>query len=190
MIKINLLPTRPRKMIAVALPALPWLGIVFLVLGVLVVVGIGGYWYMLDGEATRLAAEKTRLETELKALEAAIAKGKAFRQKAADLEKRVAAMDLIGQNRARPVHLLDTLADMIPRELWLASVEEKQDKDPEKGRQLRLVGIAYSPIALADFMSNLRGSGKFKDVDLIVSRQDLTKTPRLVTFEVICTFAL
>jgi len=35
-------------------------------------------------------------------------------------------------------------------------------------------------------MANLRRSGKFKDVDLIVSRQDPTKTPRTVTFEVSC----
>jgi len=37
-------------------------------------------------------------------------------------------------------------------------------------------------------MTNLRASGKFKDVDIVVSRQDLAKVPRLVTFEVTCRF--
>lgn len=183
MIKINLLPPRPRKMIPVALPALPWLGILFGVVGVLVVGGILGYWSLLSREATRLTAEKTRLETELKSLEAAIAKGKAFRQKALDLEKRLGAIDLIARNQPRPVYLLDALADTIPRELWLTGLEERQAR-------LRIIGTAFSAVAVADFMSNLRTTGKFKDVDLVVSRQDLTKTPRLVIFEVTCSFSL
>ena len=184
MIKINLLPAPPRRLIPIALPALPWVGLLFAVLFVLVLGGIGGYWYTLGQEATQLAGEKTRLETELKALDAVIAKGRAFRQKALDLEKRLAAIDLISQNKARPVRLLDALADAIPGGLWLISLEEKP------GTQLRMTGAASSYTAVADFMSNLRRAEKFKDVDLLVSRQDLTKTPPLVNFEVICTFSL
>jgi Tfp pilus assembly protein PilN len=77
---------------------------------------------------------------------------------------------------------------VIPGGLWLIGLEEKLEKD--KGNQLRMVGAAFSATAVADFMSNLRKSEKFKDVDLIVSRQDLTKTPPLVNFEVICAFSL
>jgi len=183
MIKINLLPSKPRKAISITLLARPPLGFLFGVVGVLILGGIGGYWYMLSQEATQLTAEKSRLEIELKALEAAIAKGRAFRQKALDLERRLAAIDLIAKNQARPIYLLDSLADTIPRDLWVTSLEERQN-------QLRLAGTAYSATAVADFMSNLRGSGKFKDVDLVVSRQDLTKSPRLVTFEVTCAFGL
>lgn len=187
MIKINLLPAPPRRVIPITLPALPWLGILFTILFAVVFVVIGGSWYMLGQEATQLATEKARLETELKSLEAVIAKGRAFRQKALDLEKRLAAIELVSQNKARPVRLLDALAEVIPGGLWLIGLEEKSDKD--KGSQLRMTGAAFSSTAVADFMSNLRKSEKFKDVDLIVSRQDLTKTPPLVNFEVICTFA-
>jgi hypothetical protein len=35
-------------------------------------------------------------------------------------------------------------------------------------------------------MSNLKSSGRFKDVDIVISRQAIDKTPRLVTFEVTC----
>lgn len=189
MIKINLLPPQRRKAIAIALPALPWLGILFGILLLLLIGGMGGYWYMLGEEATRLAAERTRLETEFRALEAVIAKGRVFKQKALDLEKRVAAIELVAKNQARPIYLLDALADMIPRDLWLTILEEKQEKDKDR-QQLRLAGTAFSVTAVADFMSNLRGSGKFMDVDLLTSRQDLTKTPALVVFEVTCTFSL
>jgi hypothetical protein len=37
-------------------------------------------------------------------------------------------------------------------------------------------------------MSKLRASGKFKEVDLVVSRQDLARPAPLVTFEVTCRF--
>jgi len=181
MIKINLLPARPRR--AIPLPALPGLGILFGVLGILLIGGMGAYWYTLAQEASRLQAEIARAESELHRLKSAIDEGNRSKKEKEDLERRVVVIELIGTNQARPVHLLDTLVDTIPRELWLTGIEEKQ-------RQLRLAGSAYSPIAVADFMSNLRGSGKFKDVDLLVSRQDLTKTPRLVTFEIVCSFGL
>jgi hypothetical protein len=37
-------------------------------------------------------------------------------------------------------------------------------------------------------MQNLRNSGKFKDVDIVVSRRDLGRPTPLVTFEVTCRF--
>jgi Tfp pilus assembly protein PilN len=55
---------------------------------------------------------------------------------------------------------------------------------------LKIAGSAFSTTAVADFMANLKSSGKFRDVDLIVSRQDLSKAPRLVTFEVTCRFEI
>jgi len=77
--------------------------------------------------------------------------------------------------------MLDAFADVVPRDLWITSMEEK-------GSQLKLNGTAYSTTAVSDLMSNLRSSGKFKDIDLVVSRQDLAKTPSVVTFEVTCRF--
>lgn len=181
MIKINLRPPRPRRVIPFALPALPGPELLFGVLAALLIAGIGAYWYTLAQEASRLRPEIDRAEQELKTLKAAIDEGNRFKKEKEDLEQRVALIELISRNQVRPVYLLDAMADMIPRDLWLTSVEEKQER-------LRLAGTAYSPIAVADFMSNLRGSGKFKDVDLVAARQDLAKTPRLVTFEVVCSF--
>jgi len=70
---------------------------------------------------------------------------------------------------------------MLPADLWLTRVEERS-------QILRLVGSTYSTVALSDFMANLKASGKFKDVDLVESRQDLTKSPRTITFDVTCRF--
>jgi hypothetical protein len=37
-------------------------------------------------------------------------------------------------------------------------------------------------------MTNLRKTGKFKDVDIVITRQDLARPNPLVTFEVTCRF--
>jgi hypothetical protein len=37
-------------------------------------------------------------------------------------------------------------------------------------------------------MSNLKASGKFKEVDILDARQDLTKSPRVIAFEVVARF--
>src|SRR3989304_1920897 len=75
------------------------------------------------------------------------------------------------RNQARPIYLMDALADTVPQDIWLTSVEEKE-------QVLKIAGSAFSTTAVADLMSNLKNSGKFRDVGLIVSRPDLAQTPR------------
>ena len=58
----------------------------------------------------------------------------------------------------------------------------------EKNASLKINGSASSAVAISTFMANLRKSGKFKDVDVIVTRQDLARPTPLVTFEVTCRF--
>lgn len=182
MIKINLAPRRRRR-IAIRLPSLPRLGLVFGLFYALAIVGIGGYWFLLNQQAGRLQAEITKAQRELTSLKTAIAEGNQFKKEKEDLERRVGLIDLIARNQARPVYLLDAVADAIPRDLWLTTMEEK-------GNQLRFAGSAFSSTAVADFMANLRRSGKFKDVDLVVSRQDSARTPRVVIFQVSCSVGI
>ena len=183
MIKINLLPARPRQRFAIRLPTLPGLGLLFGALYALAIVLVGGYWFWLSQEGRSLTAELGRLDTEIAQYKAAIAEGNRFKKEKEELERRVALIDLIARNQQRPVYLLDALAGTLPPDLWLTSMEEKE-------RVLKIAGSAFSSTSLADFMTNLKSSGKFRDVDLVVSRQDLTKTPRLVTFEVTCRFEI
>ena len=79
------------------------------------------------------------------------------------------------------MRLFDALADVVPRDLWLTGLEERGDT-------MHITGTSYSMTAVSDFMNNLRASGRFKDVDIVTSRQDLTKTPRTVLFQVTCRF--
>ncbi len=179
MIKINLAPPIGRTREGVALGTN--LGIVFGAIGALLVVGLGTYGVMLTAEVGGLHRDIEQGRTEIARLKPIIAEGLRYRQEKEELERRVNAIEMVARNQPRPTYLLDALADMLPGNLWLTRVEEKT-------QQLKLAGTTYSSVALSDFMANLRASGKFKEVDLVESRQDLTKSPRTITFEVTCRF--
>ena len=181
MIKINLLPARPRRRFAITLPTLPGLGLFFGALYAVAIVLIGGYWYWLSTESRSLTADIARMETEISRHKAAIAEGTRFKREKEELERRLALIDVIARNQARPIYLLDALVDAVSLDIWLTSLEERE-------QVLKIAGSSFSTTALADFMSNLKATGKFRDVDLVVARQDLTRTPRVVTFEVTCRF--
>jgi type IV pilus assembly protein PilN len=183
MIRVNLAPTTARRGgpgLRLTVPAFN-LGLVFALVSLVAGAGGAGYWWTLSAEQARLTAEVDRASREIEALKATLGNTGNLREQVAELRKRVAAVQELTTTQARPVRLFDAFADTIPRDLWVTGLEDK-------GAVLRVTGSAFSTNAVADFMRNLRASGKFKDVDIVLSRQDLGKTPRLVTFEVTCRF--
>jgi Tfp pilus assembly protein PilN len=183
-IRINLAPleARRRRGPGFTLPSLPiGLGLLFVVLSVVAAGSVGWWWWSLVEEKTRLVAENDRASKEIDTVKAALGQGSNVRAQLADVRKRVQVIEELVQGQGRPVKLLDAFVDAVPRDLWITSFEDR-------GASVKIVGTAYSTRAVSEFMANLRQSGKFKDVDIIVSRQDLTKSPSLVTFEVTCRF--
>jgi Tfp pilus assembly protein PilN len=187
MIKINLAPVRGRrrggagfKGFKLGLPAfnLAWLfGVVYLGL----LLGIGVYWWVLMSTQASLTADIDKAQKDLALLKAQIGQESKMRDLANELRKRVDVIQSITNAQGRPILLVEAFAAVIPNDLWVTGFEER-------GGQMKITGSAFSATAVADFMSNLRASGKFKDVDLVVSRRDLARPSPLVTFEVTCRF--
>jgi len=183
-IRINLAPveTRRRRGPGFTMPSLPiGLGLLFLVVYVVAAAGVGYWWWGLTAEKTRLVAENDRTAKEIDTLKATLGQGSNVRAQLTDVRKRVQVVEELLQGQGRPVQLLDAFVDTVPRDLWITSFEDR-------GPSLKIVGTAYSTRAVSEFLNNLRQSGKFKDVDILVSRQDLSKSPMMVTFEVTCRF--
>ena len=182
MIRINLAPERARRRVGfkLSLPAFN-LGWLFGILYLAALVGIGGYWWTLTSAEAELTAEIDRAKKELDSLKAQIGQGTKTKDLAAELRMRVSVIEELTKNQGRPIRLVDAFASAVPQNLWITGLEERN-------AVLRITGSAFSPTAVADFMTNLRASGKFKDVDIVVSRRDLTRPNSLVTFEVTCVF--
>ncbi len=183
MIRINLAPARPRKRgagFAIALPGFN-LGLLFGVLYLVALAGIGWYWMKLSSDETRLKAEVAQATATLNSLKARVGQESQVKAMLPELQKRVDAIAELTKNQSRPVLLFDAFADTVPRDLWITGLEDRNGV-------LKILGTAFSPTAVSDLMTNLRRSGKFKDIDILISKQELQKTPRLVTFEVSCRF--
>lgn len=188
MIRINLapldgLPKAAGSKRSFSLPALPEfnMGMLFAIVYVVAIIALGGWWWQVSAHETAVAATLKQTNDELASLKVRVGQAGTIKDRVAELKKRIDAIQDLTRNQARPVVLFDALADVVPRDLWLTSLEER-------GNTLRISGNAFSTTAVADFMANLRASGKFKDVDIVQSRQDITKTPRMVDFQVTCRF--
>ena len=180
MIRINLAPPSARKGIGLSIPDFN-LGMAFGAAALLLLIVLGGWWWILSAEIKRLNADIAESRKEAERLKVIIAEGQRFQHDKEMLERRLNAIELVARRQTRPVYLLDAVLDTLPKDLWLTRMEEK-------GAQLRFGGTTYSAAALSDFMANLNASGKFKDVDIVDAKQDLTKSPRLITFEVVTRF--
>lgn len=181
MIRINLAPASTKRGGGLSLPDLN-LGTLFGVLALVLVVVLGGWWWSLSAEIRRLNTEIAENKKQADQLKVVIAEGQRFRRDKEVLERRINAIEIVARQQTRPVYLLDAVLDQLPKDLWLTRMEEK-------GTQLKFAGNTYSAMALSDFMANLKASGKFKDVDIVDAKQDLTKPPpRVIAFEVIARF--
>jgi Tfp pilus assembly protein PilN len=184
-IRINLAPVEARRRrpgLSLSVPSFN-LGIAFAILYVAALGGIGYYWWSLQAEETRTAADVDRLNRELTALKATLGAGAAVKGQLAEVKRRVAILEELTRGQGRSIAMLDTFVDTVPRDLWITSLEQKESL-------LKLNGTAFSTTAVSDFMNNLKSSGRFKEVDIVVSRQAIDKTPSLVTFEVTCKFEI
>ena len=182
MIRINLAPAggRARAAFQLRMPSFN-VGLLFLVIYLAALGGGGFYWWQLTSEETRLGAEINTMSRELTTLRAVTGQSAQVKAQAAELRQRVQVIADLTKNQGRPLRFLDAFVDSLPKDLWITGIEEK-------GAVLNLKGTAFSTTAVSDFMQNLRASGRFKEVDIVVARQEITKTPRFVIFEVTCRF--
>jgi Tfp pilus assembly protein PilN len=182
MIRINLAPARERsrRRLSFALPRVN-LAVVFVLALVVLVAGLGFYGRTLLREEQRLSAEIESGAREVAALQATVGRAAKMKEHLAELQARLDALRVLTKDQIRPLLFIDAFADAVPKDLWITGLEEK-------GTAVRVTGSAFSPTAVSNLMTALRASGKFKDVDIVVSKRDLDKTPNLVTFEVTCRF--
>jgi Tfp pilus assembly protein PilN len=168
MIKINLLGQKPPKPARRAVPAGLGTTLMLLVAGVAVAgVVLFAFWKTdqdelkkAQDEITSLTAQKTTLaplEEELKKLE----------QQEADLQRKRGLIDVIERSKIGGRELLETVAGTVVRTetLWLTLMTRKGDA-------LTMEGSAGSLQAVANFITQLKRSGYFEQVEIKETRQD------------------
>ena len=179
MIKINLLGrARPKVKRRVAITGALQLAL-FIVPVALAVVALAGHWWILKTDIARLdediktkqaeKAQMAQLEKEIKDFEA----------RQAVVDARIKVIEDLKLNQAGPVRLLESVGQTVSltAQLWLTSMEEKGPNIIE------FKGQAVSIEAVANFMTNLRQSGYFENVEMKESAQKLVRQEGTSNFE-------
>jgi type IV pilus assembly protein PilN len=175
MIKINLLLARKEK---------KKLGIrkefIILILSiVLLVVLLGVIHYLLDKEKSDTQAKISQTKKEIayyKSLTTEVLKAKEAQKV---LQDKLNVINSLRKEKSGPAKVLDELSIDKPEKIHLESVKKE-------GSRLGIEGIALDDETIANFMTNLRKSKLFKNVDLVVSEQVEQSQIKLKKFILSC----
>jgi type IV pilus assembly protein PilN len=155
MIRINLLPAKVSKKKQAGKNQL---GIGLLVL----IVALAGNFFWSASRADALAAKQEkvkRTKAEIANLEKIIGEVNDIKQQQAAVKDKLAVLDRLKANRAGPVRLLDELAGLVPKRVWLKKFEE-HDKN------VAFEGSASTIEDVSTFMSALQRSPYFTGIEL------------------------
>lgn len=176
MIRINLLPYREKEKIEDITRQIMVIGITFVVF----VLSLGSFHLYLSMSISSLEENITKQQNELDRLNKIILDIDTFKSDKALLEKKIAIINTLEENRLAPVRMLDELTSMVPvKDVWLERLSEK-------GTAITIEGMARNNIAVAHFMKNLAGSTFIKSVDLVSTKEKEISGIKLQQFIISC----
>jgi type IV pilus assembly protein PilN len=179
MIKINLLLARKEKKKVGMRKEF----IVLILSVVLLVMVLAFVQWRLEKEKDDTLAQISTTKKEIayyKSLTTEVTKAKEAQK---TLQEKLNIINTLRKEKAGPAKVLDELSIDKPEKIHLESVKKE-------GSKLGIEGIALDDETIANFMTNLRKSKLFKNVDLIVSEQVEQSKLKLKKFILSCEIIL
>jgi type IV pilus assembly protein PilN len=176
MMRINLLPARVSKKKQAGTQQLA------IAAAVLVTALVGNFWWSAS-RASALAAREDKIrrtKAEIAQLEKIIGEVNDIKQQQAAVKDKLAVLDKLKAARNGPVRILDELATLTPKRVWLKRVEDKE-------RQFTFEGSAATIEDVSSFMSGLDRSDFFSAVELRKTSARSEGRFRVVDFTVTAT---
>jgi type IV pilus assembly protein PilN len=177
MVRINLLPVRISKKKEAGRQQL-------VLFAALLVAGLVFNYLWSSSRASDLKAREAkvaRTREDVAQLDRIIGEVKDIKSAQAELQQKLDVLDRLKAGRTGPVRMLDELATITPRQLWLTKMDEK-------GGAVVLTGTALSIDDVSNLMSALKTSKYFSRVELkkttAAAADAKAGGQRLVTFEI------
>ena len=175
MVRINLLPVRVSKKKEAGKQQL-------VLFAVVLAAGLAGNWLWSSSRAGDLKSREAKLartREDIAQLERIIGEVKNIKEAQQELQKKLDVLDKLKQGRTGPVRMLDELATVTPRQLWLSKLEEKAGA-------VAIAGSAVSIDDVSEFMLKLKQSKYFSKVELkkTTAVKGGGRSERLVNFEI------
>ena len=169
MIRVNLLGIKKKEVGRT--PAVSVEGVKLTVLLVIVLVAAVGVvvvdWQRISNQKAKLEERERAAQAEKARLEAVKSQYDQNLQNKQTLEQRINIIQELENKKTGPVRLLNTVVNTVElsEHLWLTSFASKDDK-------VTMNGVADSVNTVADFITNLNRSGRFKSVEIRESYQE------------------
>jgi len=187
MIRINLLGRTRPKATRTAVPIEATLQYVLLAIALVASIGIlYGHYLLMDRENKQVLTHIQQQTGEKARLEQLKVQVENFEKQKTVLQQRISVIEQLQRNRTGGQELLDAIANTVSRTdtLWLTSVDLKGDS-------LTINGSAGSINAVANYITQLKRSGYFQNVEIKESHQDdINKTVEIFMFSVTAQFGL
>lgn len=171
MIRLNLLPVRVSKKKAAGKQQL-------VLLAAVVVLGYAANFVWASARASELEARQAKVKRtrdEIAQLDRIIGEVKNIKDQQAQLREKLDILADLKAGRSGPVRVLDALATITPKRLWLTKVEEKAGA-------VTFAGAASTIEEVSDFMTSLKASPYFRDVELRKTAAKSEKAIKYVEF--------
>lgn len=185
MIRINLLGTpKPKKGKGGGAPAFSGEGPnALLLLIVAFVLGLGAFGYLYYSANKEAVAVQDKIDAENREAARLADIDKKFEQRQREkdaFEKRVKVIDQLKAEQSGPVDLLTTIGDTVNASdaVWLRDMKDS-------GASITLEGNALTTIAVANFMTNLKNTGYFKNIEIKSAQQEKNKDMTQYSFSLV-----
>jgi Tfp pilus assembly protein PilN len=183
MIKINLLAEGKKSVVrkaaapAFKLPTTDMAIWIALGMGVVGLLAVGGYWWVLDKQQSTLEGQIQVAQQEVDELKPILAEVEEYKVKKGALEHKIEVINQLKDNQRGPVQIMDQISRALPELLWI----ERLDLN---GSSIALQGRAFNTNAVAAFLENLGKVPEFQEPVLT----DTSLTGETYTFLINFTF--
>ncbi len=177
MIRINLLPKeeKPSK------EAMTWNSVFIwslIAAGIVLIAGVGFHiFHRYEVDAMKSDIATMEAEQDQYRSQAAVVNDLTRKRKL--IAQRLDVIETLDANRSARVRLLDEIARSVPEYVWLTSLEEAAGV-------LTVKGVAFSNLAISQFMNLLEEKEQISVVRLRVIRRDDVDGQPVLTFELGC----
>jgi type IV pilus assembly protein PilN len=127
------------------------------------------YWYRLDKEKQSIATQMSQAEQKNRELADVKARYLERQRQAQSYKRRVDVIDSLRASQGGPVNLLAMVGETVnnTEAVWLNNLKDE-------GGSVAIEGMALTPDAVANLISNLQKTGYFRNVEIKETMQDET----------------
>ena len=169
MIRINLIRGKRKKKKELNVDA------IYLLLPLLVIVGVLLFHRSVSGTIKTLHTDIRKANVEVERLKKEIGEVETFKARKAELQQKVDVISSLQTGRTGPVKIFEASSASIPEKCWVDSLSLKGD-------QVQVTGIALNNYTIANFMTALGRSGRFRNVVLGSADKTTVSNVKLVQF--------